>query len=276
MRVVKSAKQTRDFENKKSVTKARLQSDAVKPLIVSFGDPIPDTDLFDSFLGQQNLSYDSDEARTALEKRPAKSPIIGLINLKRLTIDAQKKINLAKSKYRIPAVCLIPIEDADKVGLIDSLGADEYIFKPFNPREFACRVKILLRRSGKHNGVPDIEWRSQIRRARDRKRLDDGTGATGFRVQIDENKKLIQLGDRKLVLTPKEFALFCLLASELGRVFSTEEIIGSLWNHCQRPSAANVQQCIYLLRKKIEVDAQQPRLLISAKGFGYKLNLATD
>ena len=276
MNVEDSERKIKDFENKKSVTKARLQSDAVKPLIVSFGDPIPDADLFDSFLGQQYLSYDSDEARTALEKRPAKSPIIGLINLKRLTIDAQKKINLAKSKYRIPAVCLIPIDDADKVGLIDSLGADEYIFKPFNPREFACRVKILLRRFGKHKGTPDIEWRSQVRRADDRKPLNDSTGTTSFRVQIDENKKLIQLGDRKLVLTPKEFALFCLLASEPGRVFSAEEIIGSLWNHCQRPSAANVQQCIYLLRKKIEVGFEQPCCLISVKGFGYKLSLTTD
>jgi DNA-binding response OmpR family regulator len=95
-------------------------------------------------------------------------------------------------------------------------------------------------------------------------------------VQIDKNRKLIRFDDREFVLTPKEFALFSLLASDLGRVFSAEEIIVHLWSHNQRPSAANVHQCIYLLRKKIEVDVEQPRWLITVKGFGYKLNLATD
>ena len=95
-------------------------------------------------------------------------------------------------------------------------------------------------------------------------------------MQIDKNKKLIRFDDRKLVLTPKEFALFSLLASEPGRVFSAEEIISQLWSHCQRPSAANVHQCIYLLRKKVEVEFEQPCWLISVKGFGYKLSLTTD
>lgn len=273
MSVVDNVREIIDFEYKESVTKARLQPTAVNPSIVSFGDPIPDVDLF---LEQQSLSCDSGEARTALEKRPAKPPSIVLVNLKRLTFDAKKKIDLAKSKYRIPVVCLIPVEDADKVSLIDSLGADEYLFKPFNPRELLCRVKLLLRRSGKHKGTPDIEWRSQVRRAEDRKPLNDSRGTTGFKVQVDKSKKLIWFGDRKLVLTPKEFALFSLLASESGRVFSAEEIIGHLWSHCQRPSAANVHQCIYLLRKKIEVDVDRPRWLITVKGFGYTLNLATD
>jgi DNA-binding response OmpR family regulator len=276
MSVVDSAKEKKDLENNESVTKTRLLSDGVKPSIVSIGDPIPDADLFASFLEQQSLSYDSGGARTALEKRSARPPSIVLVNLKRLTFDAKKKIDLAKSKYHIPVVCLIPVEDADKVSLIDSLGADEYFFKPINPREFACRVKLLIRRSGKHKDTPDIEWRSQVRRVEDRKPLNNSTGTTGFKVQIDKNKKLIRFGDRKLVLTPKEFALFSLLASEPGRVFSAEEIIGRLWSHCQRPSAANVHQCIYLLRKKIEADVEQPRWLITVKGFGYKLNVATD
>ena len=273
MNVEDSAREIKDFENKESLTKARLLSDAVKSSIVSFGDPIPDVD---SFLEQQSQSYDSGEASTALEKRLARPPSIVLFNLKRLTFDAKKKIDLARSKYHIPVVCLIPVEDADKVWLIDSLGADEYLFKPLIPREFACRVKILLRRFGKHKGTPDIEWRSQVRRAEDRKPLNDSTGTRSFRVQIDKNKKLIRFDDRKLVLTPKEFALFSLLASEPGRVFSAEEIISQLWSHCQRPSAANVHQCIYLLRKKVEVEFEQPCWLISVKGFGYKLSLTTD
>jgi len=276
MSVVDSAKEKKDLENNESVTKTRLLSDGVKPSIVSIGDPIPDAVLFASFLEQQSLSYDSGEARTALEKRASRPPSIVLINLKRLTFDAKKKIDLAKLKYHLPVVCLIPIEDADKVSLIDSLGADECLFKPLNPIEFACRVKLLLRRSGKHIGTPDIEWRSQVRRAGDRKRLNDSKGTTGSRVQIDKNGKLIRFGARKLVLTPKEFALFSLLASEPGRVFSAEEIIAHLWSHCRRPSAANVHQCIYLLRKKIEVDVEQHRWLITVKGFGYKLNVAID
>jgi DNA-binding response OmpR family regulator len=276
MSVVESAGESKDFENEESVSKFRLQSDDAKSSIVSLGDPIPDAELFNTLLDQQSLSYDSSEAGTKLQKESSRSPNIVLVNLKRLTFDAKKKIDLAKSKFSIPVVCLIPVEDADKVSLIDSLGADAYLFKPFSPGEFVCRVKLLLRSLGKYQVRPDIDRRSRDRRAGDRMQLNDSAKTTEFKVQIDKNRKLIRFDDRELVLTPKEFALFGLLASEPGRVFSAEEIIGNLWSHCQRPSAANVHQCIYLLRKKIEVDVEEPRWLISVKGFGYKLNLGTD
>jgi two-component system alkaline phosphatase synthesis response regulator PhoP len=188
--------------------------------------------------------------------------------------DSRRNRRNPQSKFHAPVVCLIPVDDTDKVALIESLGADDFLFKPFNPREFACRVKILLRRSEKHHDAPSIERRSQVRRAEDRKRLDDRAGTTGSSVQIDNDKKLVWFDNRKIALTPKEYALFCLLASEPERVFSPQEIIEYLWSDCRRATASNVQQCIYMLRKKIEVDVKQPRWLITIKGFGYKLNFA--
>jgi len=252
--IVYSTKEIRSYQHRAPGIETGLQSEAVKPSIVSIGDPMPDAEVFNSFLEQENLSSSFDKTRTGLAKESTKSPRIVLMNLKRLTLDVQEKVRIAKSKFHAPVVCLIPVDDTDKVALIESLGADDFLFKPFNPREFACRVKILLRRSEKHNGAPSIERRSQVRRAEDRKRLDDRAGTTGFSVKIDNDKKLVWFDNRKIALTPKEYALFCLLASEPERVFSPQEIIEYLWSDCRRATASNVQQCIYMLRKNIEVD----------------------
>jgi DNA-binding response OmpR family regulator len=89
-------------------------------------------------------------------------------------------------------------------------------------------------------------------------------------IRIDDRAKTVTIGAEPVALSPKEYELLRLLASEPGRVFTNEEIINSLWDG-GRATSSDVKQYIYHLRNKIERDPQVPQLIVNIKGFGYKL-----
>jgi two-component system KDP operon response regulator KdpE len=141
----------------------------------------------------------------------------------------------------------------DRVHALD-LGADDVIHEPFEQDEVRARVRSVLRR-----------MRPELGRTR---------------LAIDDERKEVRVGDRCVILSPKEYALLSLLASAPGRVFSSQEIIGSLWaepsSATGRPSYAtdqDAQKYVYLLRRKIETDASKPEIVLTVRGFGYRLVL---
>lgn len=275
MNGLSTVKEIRKDENKIREIEVGSRPGTVKLNIVSIGDPIPDVELLGSFLEERSILLYSGDAHATPEKRPATSPDLVLLNSNRLTFDAQQRVRKAKSKHRVPVICLVPLADAEKADLIDTLGVDDYIFKPFDLHELACRIQVVLRRHRTLRSAPAVERRSGLRRKTDSKRLNNILHLGHSKLQVDDRKKLVQLGDRSIKLTPKEYRLFCLLASEAGRLFSADEIVAHLWKNCQQASVADVQQYIYLLRKKLEPDIHQPKWVLTVKGFGYKLNLAT-
>lgn len=92
-------------------------------------------------------------------------------------------------------------------------------------------------------------------------------------LKIDPRGKEVYVGDRPVELTPKEYDLVRLLASEPGRVFSNREILDEVWasENAHAPTSKDVKQYIYLLRQKLERDAGRPELIVTVRGFGYKL-----
>jgi DNA-binding winged helix-turn-helix (wHTH) protein len=90
-------------------------------------------------------------------------------------------------------------------------------------------------------------------------------------LQIDPIGKEVYLDDRKVELSPKEYELIRLLASEPGRVFSNHEILQNVWPKGHTATAKDVKQYIYLLRRKLEPDPKNPQWIVTVKGFGYKL-----
>lgn len=89
---------------------------------------------------------------------------------------------------------------------------------------------------------------------------------------VDDLSKQVQLNGQRLTLTPKEYDILKLLASQPGRVFSNEEILKNVWPEGSFASSQDVKQYIYFLRRKIEQDPQNPERLVTVRGFGYKLN----
>ena len=109
---------------------------------------------------------------------------------------------------------------------------------------------------------------------RRRPRLDAGAASDSIevgRIRIDDRSKTVTVGDAKLTLSPKEYGLLMLLASEPGRVFSSDEIIAHLWPGNDRAAASDVKQYVHLLRSKLDKTQQLKDPIENIKGFGYRL-----
>jgi DNA-binding response OmpR family regulator len=129
-------------------------------------------------------------------------------------------------------------------------GADDYIVKPFDLGELEARIAAVLRRTKKRS-APAIYSTDQI--------------------TIDDKLKQVQVRGQSINLSPKEFAIIKLLASNPGQVFSDEEIIAEVWQNKPLITSGDVAKYIYLLRKKLEDDPENAHLIVTVRGFGYKL-----
>ena len=149
-------------------------------------------------------------------------------------------------------------DEVDKVlGL--ELGADDYITKPFSPREFLARVKAVMRRSAEMSAGGETT---------------PGTAATGSPgpggVFIDERKRRVYVEGNEVELTTKEFDLLLLLASHPGQAFNREQLLERVWGYHHEGYNHTVNSHINRLRAKIEPDPDRPRYVKTVWGAGYK------
>ncbi|MGY6275504.1 winged helix-turn-helix domain-containing protein [Methylomonas sp. MgM2] len=91
-------------------------------------------------------------------------------------------------------------------------------------------------------------------------------------LNIDHNNRCVYLTGHKIDLTPKEYELIELLSSDLNRIYTADEILSRIWPENDRATKSDLYQYMHLLRKKIEKDPNDPKWIITIKGFGYKLN----
>jgi two-component system, OmpR family, response regulator RegX3 len=131
-------------------------------------------------------------------------------------------------------------------------GADDYVTKPFSMAELTSRVRALLRR-----------------RALDRSR-SAGIRTVGA-LRLDVNRHAATIDERPLQLTPSEYRLLTLLASEPGRVFTREELVRHLWQSDFLGDRRAIDVHISNLRRKLEPNPREPLRLITVRGSGYKL-----
>jgi len=162
-------------------------------------------------------------------------------------LDVARSIRRASD---LPIVMLTArADEADKVAGLE-LGADDYVTKPFSPRELVARVRAVLRRS---EGARE---RSPIVRAAD--------------VELDTAKLRAMVGQRRVDLTPTEFALLTTLAREPGRVFTRSQLLdavhGVAFDSYERAIDAHVKN----IRRKLEPDPRNPRYVLTVIGVGYR------
>jgi DNA-binding response OmpR family regulator len=131
-------------------------------------------------------------------------------------------------------------------------GADDYVTKPFSIAELVSRVRALLRR-----------------RALDLSRNSGVRTVGGLRLDVNHHAATVE--DRPLQLTPSEFRLLSLLATEPGRVFTREELVRHLWQSDFLGDRRAIDVHISNLRRKLELNPRQPRRLVTVRGSGYKL-----
>lgn len=141
----------------------------------------------------------------------------------------------------------------DKVAGFEA-GADDYLAKPFSPRELEYRVEALLRRGQgiKKNGDDD--------------RLEIGD------LVVDRRRHEVSRAGSRIDLTPLEFQILDLLASEPGRAWSRNDLLDRVWSTEYEGYQRNIDPHINRLRKKLEADPKNPHYVLTVRGVGYKLN----
>lgn len=184
----------------------------------------------------------------ALDKFSKEKPELVLLDVMMPKLDGWMVLQkLRESGAKTPVIMVTAKDSTDDKVRGFSTGADDYITKPFDLREVEARIEAVMRRVSQS---PYMQL---------------GT------LHIDDERKEVRLGDKVIELSPKEYELLRLLASKPGKVFSHREIIDSIWKDNPYASSEDVKKYIYLLRNKLEEDVENPKLILTVRGFGYKL-----
>lgn len=202
-------------------------------------------------------AYDGAEALSLFKKE---NPDLIVLDLMLPEVDGFEVCRRIRKGSEVPIIMLTARgEDIDKIlGL--ELGADDYVTKPFNPRELTARIKAILRRSQLPPGRDQVGM--QVIRLQD--------------LQIDLFQRKVRIRDKEVDLTSKEFALLSLLASHPGRVFSREKLLEHVWGYDYYGDARTVDVHIRHMREKIEPDPATPQLILTVWGAGYKFREAKN
>jgi len=177
-------------------------------------------------------------------------PELVLLDVGLPKLDGWAVLQAIRASSSVPVVLLTALDDTEDVVRGLAMGADDYLTKPFDVRELDARVQAVLRRLDPQDKVTSFDVGS---------------------IHIDDRSKTVTVGDSFLSLSPKEYKLLRLLASEPGRVFSSDEIIAHLWPDSDRAAANDVKQYIHLLRSKLYRSADIGDPIENIKGFGYRL-----
>ena len=201
------------------------------------------------------VAYDGEEALKKVETEQPELIVLDVMLPKKDGIEVCKTIR--SDKNLVPILMLTAKDDEFDRVLGLELGADDYMTKPFSPREVVARVKAILRRS---QFVNEIE----------KEDVDDEDIIIGS-IRIRPEFFEVYKEDELLELTPKEFELLLYLIERQGRVITREHMLNSVWNYEFAGDSRIVDVHIRHLRDKLEENPKQPKLIKTVRGLGYKL-----
>ena len=213
-------------------------------------------DLVELYLKNEGYTlykcYDGAQALEQIAARPFDLAILDVMLPETSGFDLCRKIREA---YTYPVIMLTArTEDMDKItGL--TIGADDYVTKPFNPVELVARVKAQLRRSTRYNAGTAPE-----------SHVIDFSG-----LEINKDTHECRLYDQPVDLTPTEFSLLWMLCQNRGKVLSAEELFEGVWGEKYLDRNNTVMVHIRKLREKVERDPQAPALIKTVWGKGYRI-----
>ena len=195
------------------------------------------------------------DGKTALALARTEHPALIVLDLMLPEISGWDVCRTLRVESDVPIIMLTARDDTtDKiVGL--ELGADDYISKPFDPKELVSRVRAVLRR---YSGQP-------------KRSLINLGGLT-----LDLEKRQVWRGELEIQLTALEFDLFRVMAENPGRVYSRMQLLDKVQDQAYEGYERTIDSHIKNLRKKIEPDSEHPRYIITVYGVGYKVVGAND
>lgn len=187
----------------------------------------------------------------ALELVKLEHPNLIVLDIMMPKMDGLQVCREIRKNMTIPIIMLTAKGDViDRIQALE-LGADDYVVKPFSPRELEARIKAVLRRIVNDNAKQSVIKIENI--------------------AIDTGKRQVVRGDQKIKLTEMEFNLLELLASNPGRAYSRSEILHQVWGYRinQYSDTRVVDVHVSRLRSKLEKDPSDPELILTARGTGY-------
>ncbi len=195
--------------------------------------------------------------REALKKVEAAPPDLALLDVMLPDIDGFRVLQKIREKYKFPVIMLTAkTEYTDKINGL-TLGADDYIPKPFNPLEMVARVKAQLRRYQKYNGAA----------AEPSENIIDFAG-----LLMNRDTHECSYNERDLNLTPTEFDILWLLCENRGKVISSEQLFEQIWKEKYFKNSNNtVMVHIRHLREKMGDGRRKSDFIKTVWGVGYKI-----
>jgi DNA-binding response OmpR family regulator len=197
------------------------------------------------------------DGRAALERARSAKPDLIVLDVMLPLVDGLDVCRILRTESAVPILLLTARSTEEDMLLGLDLGADDYLTKPYSPRELTARVRALLRRSQNTSGAVE----SVVLRVGE--------------VEVDTARFEVRVSGRPVALTAKEFAVLETLAREPGRVFTRSQIIERVFGFDRDVLERTVDAHVMHLRRKLEADPRRPRHLETVYGRGYRLTDAT-
>ena len=207
--------------------------------------------LLKAYLEQEGFRVvTANNGRNALFQARHELPDLIILDLMMPEMDGYEFMRVYGKERDTPIILLTAkVEESDKVVGLE-LGADDYVTKPFSPRELTARIRAVLRRSGKSAPEPEVV------RAAD--------------ITLDRSGRYVKAGDQYVDLTPSEFDLLATLMSAPGRAFTRLELLDRLQGTAYEGYERTIDVHVRNLRAKIEPEPSSPRYIETVYGIGYR------
>lgn len=193
------------------------------------------------------------DGRTALDQVRQKRPDLLVLDVMMPNVDGLDVCRIVRAESDIPIVMVTARSTEDDMLLGLDLGADDYVVKPYSPRELMARIRTVLRRAGTTSASSAVPV------------------YTVGELAVDVGRHEVRLAGELIEVTPTEFKLLEVLASAPGRARSRQELLDAALGFDHYALDRTVDVHIMNLRRKIEDDHRQPRYLLTVYGRGYKM-----
>jgi len=195
-----------------------------------------------------------------LESFRKQTPSVVVLDLKLPRMPGKEVCRAFKAHAAsVPVVVLSANNEVEDKVLLLELGADDYVTKPFSPKELLARVRRAMRRSGQ---LADVSSPAGSSIQHDVLAFDE--------VRIDFTSMVATCGSKSLSFTAQEFKLLRYFANSPRRVISREELLNEVWGYENYPTTRTVDNHVLRLRQKLEPDPANPRYFLTMHGSGYK------
>lgn len=197
--------------------------------------------------------YTLDEAACAqdgINRAAVFHPDIVILDLGLPDFDGKKVIKEIRDWSKVPILILTARDqETEKIEALDA-GADDYLTKPFGVGELMARMRVCLRRLTSAANEPVVHCGD---------------------LTIDFSQRRVSVGEKEVKLTPTEYEIMKLLAQNIGRVLTHQQLLKAIWGSSYCEDTHYIRVYIGQLRRKIEPDPTQPRYIVTESGVGYRL-----